>query len=199
MKLLHFLGFCFFLWGTQAAAQVTKKPVKAKVSVVANANENLRNWALRNLKIQLPTRVGKAVIPQNIKYNADLTPEILQELTSEWWLGPDGITKPVFEYFSGYLSMRYSLDDDGVIKWLLLNNHYMVLSYHLSAGSEGDALLIDLETMKMEHLSGYNVGKFKSEHVLYVDKDYYDDQGHVWEVGEYNIVTGAYKFLSKDH
>jgi hypothetical protein len=53
--------------------------------------------------------------------------------------------------------------------------------------------------MKMEQLSGYNVGKFKSEHVLYVDKDYYDDQGHVWEVGEYNIVTGAYKFLSKDH
>lgn len=186
MKWQHFVGFCFFFWGTQVSAQTS-----------APSNENLRNWVQRNLEIELPAKVGRVGIPQKIKYEADLTPEILQELTADWWLGPDGITKSVFEYFPGYISVDYSPDD--MTKVLLLNNHYMVLSYHLVLGSQGDALLIDLKTMKMKHLGGYNAYKFKSEHVLYVSQDYYDDEGHAWEEGEYNILTGAYKFLSKGH
>jgi hypothetical protein len=32
-----------------------------------------------------------------------------------------------------------------------------------------------------------------------VSQDYYDKEGHAWEEGEYNILTGTYKFLSKEH
>ncbi len=197
MKLHLLFGFCFFFWGTQAMAQVTNKPMKPKVTTVANTNENLRSWVWRNLKIELPAKVGKVPIPQNIKYTADLTPAILNELKADMWFGSEGITKPTFEYYPSYLDVDYSLD--GMFKMLLLNNHYMVVSYHLSLGSSGDMLLIDLKTMKMKQLVGYNAYKFKSEHVLYVSQDYYDKEGHAWEEGEYNILTGTYKFLSKEH
>lgn len=197
MRITNLLILCLFLGSTKLCAQTIKKPVRATIKTSVNTSETLSAWMARNLNIQLPRKVGKAGIPKKINISQDLTPAVIEALKAEMWLGTDEFTNAEFQYFQSYMRMDYYFND--LSKIILVNNHYLILSYHLSLGSSGDALLIDLNTMKFKELTGYNAYKFKSEHVILVNQDYYDDQGHAWEYGEYNILTGAYKFLSKEH
>ena len=197
MRIYYILVLYLFYGGTLLCAQVTKTPKKSTVKTTVANTETLSVWMSRNLNIQPPRKVGKVGIPKKINISQDLTPTVIEALKADMWLGADKFTNAEFQYYPSYVRMDYYFND--LSKILLINNHYLILSYHLSLGSSGDALLIDLNTMKFKELTDYTAYKFKSEHVLLVVQDYYDDQGHFWEYGEYNILTGAYKFISKEH
>lgn len=151
----------------------------------------LSNWFLRNLNISLP----------NIIYSEQFTLPDLSEaikielLEQEYWLANVKVTE------SNYTKQGLKLDlsDENYVKRLFLSSDYLIVSYHLTAGSDGHSILIDLKQMNSTFLEGLLVNEIDFKGDLIVEKDYYDDEGHVWETGSYDVKSESYRMISKEH
>jgi hypothetical protein len=159
-------------------------------------SQNLSKWIKRNLNILLDDN-----IISSIKLNQDLTQSIKKTLfEEEYWLGANNqllVKNAKFEDHNFYI--RIDFGDENYSKTLLISNNFLILSYHLTWGSDGQAILINLKTMEDLLLQNYNVYSMITEDVLKISQDYYDNEGHVWEQGKYYIQSGTYEFLSKEH
>jgi hypothetical protein len=166
------------------------KVYKALRDSLKQSAENLSKWINKNLNILIPEEIN------NFKIVSDLTPNIKETLLqTEYWLK----TKQVQEIKNNGFYISINLSDDDYSKKLFISNKYLIVSYHLTMGSEGGSILIDLNTMKETSLPGYYISSMESDFIIKVEKDYYDKNGHVWEYGTYNIQTGVYKFISKEY
>jgi hypothetical protein len=145
---------------------------------------------MRNLNISIPNISSEQLtIP-------DLSEEIKTELLEqEYWLAKVKATET--DYIKQ--GLKLDLSDENYDKRLFLSSDYLIVSYHLTAGSDGHSILIDLKQMTSTFLESLFVNEIDSNGNLIVEKDYYDDEGHVWETGSYNIKTESYRMLSKEH
>ena len=153
-------------------------------------NQKLSIWISKNLNILTPT------INSSIKINQDLTQDLKKKIVNEYyWLGKKelkGIKNHAF-----YIEL--DLSDEDALKTMMISDNYLILSYHLNFGSDGNTMIINLQTMEIIVEDIFIVNYMLTDHIIKVEKDYYEDEGHVWEYGEYYIETGKYKFLSKTH
>lgn len=145
----------------------------------------LSNWFLRNLNISLPNIIcSEQLIIQDL--NEAIKKELLEQ---EYWLANVKVTE------SNYTNQRLKLDlsDENYVKRLFLSSDYLIVSYHLTAGSDGHSFLIDLKQMNSIFLEGLLVNEIDFKGNLIVEKDYYDDEGHVWETGSYDVKSESYR------
>jgi hypothetical protein len=165
------------------------KQIEVLKDSLTGGNKKISNWLNRNLNINIP------INSNNLKINRDLTEEIKIILfESEQWLG----AKQVNEYKDNEFFISINLGDDNYNKRLLMNENFLVISYHLQAGSNGGSILIDLNKMDVQYQSFYALD-MERNNTLKVVTDYYDNNGHVWEYGRYFIENESYKFLYKEH
>lgn len=150
----------------------------------------LSNWFMRNLNISIPNSSAiQTTIP-------DLSNEVKTELLEqEYWLANVKVTE--IEYIKQ--GIKLDLSDENYVKRLFLNSDYLIVSYHLTAGSDGHSILIDLKQMTSTFLESLFVNEIDSNGSLIVEKDYYDDEGHVWETGSYDVKSQRYRMISKEH
>jgi|688.fasta_scaffold31772_2 hypothetical protein len=150
----------------------------------------LSNWFMRNLNISIPNASAiQTTIP-------DLSNEVKTELLEqEYWLANVKVTE--IDYIKQ--GIKLDLSDENYVKRLFLNSDYLIVSYHLTAGSDGHSILIDLKQMTSTFLESLFVNEIDSNGSLIVEKDYYDDEGHVWETGSYDVKSQRYRMISKEH
>jgi hypothetical protein len=145
---------------------------------------------MRNLSISIPHSSSvQFIVPE-------LSDEVKTALLEpEYWLANVNVTE------SNYMKQGLKLDlsDDNYVKRLFLNSDYLIVSYHLTAGSDGHSILIDLKQMKSTFLEGLIVNEIDFKGDLIVEKDYYDSEGHVWETGIYDVQSHSYQFIKKEH
>lgn len=150
----------------------------------------LSNWFMKNLNISIPDVHIEELVIQ------DLSEEIKSQLLeSEFWLA----NVQVVELTNANQVLKLDLSDENYVKRLFLSSNYLIVSYHLTFGSDGHSLLIDLKQMNSTFLEGLLVTEIDIKGDLIVEKDYYDDEGHVWETGSYDIKSQRYRMLSKEH
>ncbi len=147
------------------------------------------NWVERNLSMKIPK------IEPHFKISTNLSNEITNELKEDYWLG----TFSLNEIKINEHGVHFNLSDDDYSKYLLINSEFLIVSYHLTFGSDGNSIFINLKTMTPKLLEGYFIKSFESENIVNVEKDYYDNQGHVWETGTYDLKTGKYTMESIEH
>jgi hypothetical protein len=147
------------------------------------------NWVERNLSMKIPK------IEPYFKINTNLSSEIKNELKEDFWLG----TYTINEIKIKANGLHFNLTDDDYSKYLLINSEFLIVSYHLTAGSDGNSIFINLKTMTPKLLEGYFIISFESENIVNVEKDYYDNKGHVWETGTLDLKTGKYTMVSIEH
>jgi hypothetical protein len=145
---------------------------------------------MRNLNISIPNASAiQTTIP-------DLSNEVKTELLEqEYWLANVKVTE--IDYIKQ--GIKLDLSDENYVKRLFLNSDYLIVSYHLTAGSDGHSILIDLKQMTSTFLESLFVNEIDSNGSLIVEKDYYDDEGHVWETGSYDVKSQRYRMISKEH
>ncbi|MEN9972616.1 MAG: hypothetical protein RIS20_963 [Bacteroidota bacterium] len=150
----------------------------------------LSNWFMRNLNISIPNISSEQLtIP-------DLSNEIKTELlVQEYWLANVKVT----DIDNIKQGLKLDLGDENFVKRLFLNSDYLIVSYHLTAGSDGHSILIDLKQMTSTFLEGLLVNEIELNGNLIVEKDYYDEEGHVWETGSYDIKNESYRMIRKEH
>ena len=147
------------------------------------------NWVERNLSMKIPK------IEPIFKINTNLSSEITNELKEDFWLG----TYSLNEIKINENGVHLNLSDDDYSKYLFINSEFLIVSYHLSAGSDGNSIFINMKNMTSKFLEGYFIKSFESENIVNVEKDYYDNKGHVWETGTYDLKTGKYTMESIEH
>jgi hypothetical protein len=147
------------------------------------------NWVERNLSMKIPK------IEPFFKIDTNLISEIKNELKEDFWLG----TYTINEIKIKANGVHFNLSDDDYSKYLFMNSEFLIVSYHLTAGDDGNSIFINLKTMTPKLLEGYFIKSFESEHIVSVEKDYYDNKGHVWETGTYDLKTGKYTMESIEH
>jgi hypothetical protein len=145
---------------------------------------------MRNLNISIPNASAiQTTIP-------DLSNEVKTELLEqEYWLANVKVT----EIDNIKQGIKLDLSDENYDKRLFLSSDYLIVSYHLTAGSDGHSILIDLKQMTSTFLESLFVNEIDSNGSLIVEKDYYDDEGHVWETGSYDVKSQRFRMISKEH
>jgi len=154
-------------------------------------NQMLAKWLTRNLNLNL----NIPDLSKKLRISRDLTEEIKLILKDDYWLG----LKPVNKVQDNDFYISVDLSDEQYRKKLLLSEDYLIVSYHLTFGSDGNSFIVDLKTLAFYTLDGFYVNSMESKNILNVELDYYDDQGHVWEYGKYYITEEKYEFISKEH
>jgi len=157
---------------------------------LTHSNENISKWINRNLNILIPDINNTIFIANNL-------PSQIKEtlLQTAYWLK----YKQLQGVNNNDFYIHIDLSDDDYSKNVFISKNYLIVSYHVTSGSEGGTILIDLNTMKERNLDDYFISSMESDFIIKVEKDYYDKNSHVWEYGTYNIQTGVYKFISKEY
>ncbi len=157
---------------------------------ITKSKQTISYWILKNLNLQTPE------INTSFSINKDLSHDLKSELVeTDYWL-KGAIVKNVNETKNG---IELYLTDDDYSKKVIINSDYLIVSYHVTMGDEGNSILIDLKQMNSTYLEGMYVVNFENNGALNIEKDYYDNQGHVWETGIYHINSKRYQFISKEH
>ena len=166
------------------------KEVTKKLSDSLQLNKvEFSDWVERNLSIKIPK------IEPFFKINTNLSTEITNELKEDFWLG----THSLNEIKINENCVHLNLSDDDYSKYLFINSEFLIVSYHLTAGSDGNSIFINIKNMTSKFLEGYFIKSFESENIVNVEKDYYDNKGHVWETGTYDLNTGKYMMESIEY
>jgi hypothetical protein len=152
-------------------------------------NQMLAKWLTRNLNLNIPN------LSKKLRISRDLTEEIKLMLQDDYWLG----LKPVKKVQDNDFYISVDLSDEEYRKTLLLSEDYLIVSYHLTFGSDGNSFIVNLKTLAFYTLDGIYVNSIESKNTLKVELDYYDNEGHVWEYGKYYITEEKYEFISKEH
>lgn len=173
---------------TQEINRLKEATKKLSDSLQLNKVE-FSNWVERNLSMKIPK------IEPSFKINANLSSEITNELKEDYWLG----TYSLNEIKINENGVHFNLSDDDYSKYMFINSEFLIVSYHLTAGSDGNSIFINMKNMTSKFLEGYFIKSFESENIVNVEKDYYDNKGHVWETGTYDLKTGKYTMESIEH
>lgn len=173
---------------TQEINRLKEATKKLSDSLQLNKVE-FSNWVERNLSMIIPK------IEPSFKINANLSSEITNELKEDYWLG----TYSLNEIKINENGVHFNLSDDDYSKYMFINSEFLIVSYHLTAGSDGNSIFINMKNMTSKFLEGYFIKSFESENIVNVEKDYYDNKGHVWETGTYDLKTGKYTMESIEH
>jgi hypothetical protein len=173
---------------TQEINRLKEATKKLSDSLQLNKVE-FSNWVERNLSMKIPK------IEPFFKINTNLSSEITNELKEDFWLG----TYSLNEIKINENGVHFNLSDDDYSKYLFINSEFLIVSYHLTAGSDGNSIFINMKNMTSKFLEGYFIKSFESENIVNVEKDYYDNKGHVWETGTYDLNTGKYMMESIEH
>lgn len=157
---------------------------------ITKSKQTISYWIVKNLNLQTPE------INTSFSINKDLSPDLKSELVeTDYWL-KGAIVTNVKETKNG---IELDLTDDNYSKKVIINSDYLIVSYHVTMGDEGNSILIDLKQMNSTNLEGMYVVNFENNGSLNIEKDYYDNQGRVWETGIYHINSKSYQFISKEH
>ena len=148
------------------------------------------NWVLNNLNLKIPN------IQPAFTLNAILDDALKELIKEDYWLGMTKINEIKFMEYGLVFNLNV---EDYYIKSMIINPNFVMISYHLDFGSDGNAIVINLKNMNVSVLDGYYINSIISDDELIVEKDYYDDQGHVWETGKYNLETQHYEMISIEH
>lgn len=173
---------------TQEINRLKEATKKLSDSLQLNKVE-FSNWVERNLSMKIPK------IEPFFKINTNLSSEITNELKEDYWLG----TYSLNEIKINENGVHFNLSDDDYSKYMFINSEFLIVSYHLTAGSDGNSIFINMKNMTSKFLEGYFIKSFESENIVNVEKDYYDNKGHVWETGTYDLKTGKYTMVSIEH
>jgi|GEM_PF-1950549 len=156
-------------------------------------NFKSQEWFLSNFGISLDEGIfTKSQINYFEGITYSLSPSISDEIFTDSYL--TNFTD--FEQETKPGSIRLTKNDESYSKTMLISSNYIILSYHLSAGSDKGMIIIDLKT-NTSWSDDYFATGFKSAHELMVQYDYYDDY-HIFETGSYNINTRIYKMFSRE-
>lgn len=165
-------------------------------------NTAMKNWMAVNLGVIVPEDFPFDCKFNTNNYDLPLSKETRNELKAEYWLGTYHLNS--LEASKDGTVMEISTDDFS--KTLLLTENYFTVSYHLLMGSEGRTLIYNFkENSFIENNEVYAI-RFLSPTELLVGKDYYDTrdiedpdyEGHIFELGSLNLLTGEYTFLEKE-
>jgi hypothetical protein len=110
-------------------------------------------------------------------------------LSEPYWLGSYKIGE--IDNLNKFLYI--DLSDDDYTKRILISSDYLVVSYNLTMGIDGNSFLIDLNTMRNVNLKGMVAYSFIDSILLEIGKDGLDKKGRYFESGEYNIEKNKYQ------
>ncbi len=164
--------------------------IKLRDSIFLNNKGMTSEWIFENLGVQIPKGQYNIIKPNT------LPPKIKSTLfESDYWLGIRQVKEvSILDFY-----LRLDLSNDDYTKKILLSQDYLIISYHLNFGSEGNALLVDLNTMSLLNLQGYFVNSLESKYILNVERDFYDNEGRVWETGKFYIKNKRYEMITRDN
>lgn len=154
----------------------------------------LSQWLEKNLNLKIPPNKLGLVNSLNINIKNDLPKKLKSELEAYYWLEAREINE--ISKYPKYLEINLSEEDYS--RKLLLNQRYLILTYHVTFGTGKQTILIDLENMQSETYDTLFVESFINSDVLKVSKDYIDKKGRVWETVQYFIKTKKYMVTSKE-
>gem|GEM_PF-3037960 len=155
-------------------------------------------WLEQNLGISLnPEQWNHHTIDLS-NYTGKLDTAVKTELQADNWLGNRQLNSIEIDT-NGII---VDLSEDGLIKTLILLEDYFILSYHLMLGSSGESLIYSFDSHSFYIDQELIVTKINTPTEVTVGKDYYDPrdvedpnyQGHIFELGTYNLITRAYTF-----
>lgn len=162
----------------------------------------LKNWMASNLGVVVPEEYSFTCSFNAENYGLPLGKEERTALKEEYWLGTYRVNS--VEATTDGIVMDISTDD--FTKTLLLTENYFTVSYHLMLGSDGRTLIYNFQNNTLTENDQVYAIRFLSSTELLVGKDYYDTrdvedpeyEGHIFELGSFNLVTGEYIFLEKE-
>ena len=133
----------------------------------------------------------------------ELPLEIQNELENEWWLGNLGtlsLTNIQQNKFGVILTMSKGKESDNeTIKKILVTDNYLIVSYAI--GFHEERSFIYSKITKEHFITEDFTDNIINETTIKVFRDYYDSRnpnsprykGHIFEVGEYNLINRRYK------
>jgi hypothetical protein len=165
------------------------------ISTENSTESTISQWIGDNLNLVVPnTYFNAETVSYNSSYGKDLSKQIRTTLSEEEWIGKTAVKE--IKSDKGFVVVN--LADEDYSKRIFITNHFIIISCHASAGSEGSSMVVDLDNMKAVLLEEMTVNSIDSNDEITVGKDYYDDEGHIWEIGKYNLKTKEYTFVSKE-
>jgi hypothetical protein len=98
-----------------------------------------------------------------------------------------------------------NLSTDVYSKNLILTDDFLIISYHVDLGSEGESIVYNFKT-KQFYGSDFYAIELTSKSEILVENDYYDSrdindpkyEGHIFETGTYNLLSNKYTFITKE-
>ncbi len=174
---------------------------RMKIEIERTKKIDLRNWIKNELNMSITDeRINQYSINLS-NYSNELSKEFKKQIKENYWLGQYVLND--FEISEFGLSI--TLTDDDYLKKLLLTENFLIISYHLLAGSDGQSIIYNLTTKEI-YLSNFIVASFISKNEIKVEKDYYDDRdvedpeyrGHIWEYGIFNLEKKSYEYTSME-
>lgn len=165
-------------------------------------SDALKNWMNSNLGVLVSEEFPFECTFNAENYGLPLGAEARTALKEEYWLGTYHVNS--VEATTDGIVMDISTDDFS--KTLLLTENYFTVSYHLMLGSDGRTLIYNFQNNTLTENDQVYAIRFLSPTELLVGKDYYDTrdvedpdyEGHIFELGSLNLVTGEYIFLEKE-
>lgn len=133
----------------------------------------------------------------------DFPIEIQKELENEYWLGNLGtlsLTNIQQNKFGVILTMSKGKESDNeTIKKILVTDNYLIISYAI--GFHEERSFIYSKITKEHFITEDFTDNIINETTIKVFRDYYDSRnpnsprykGHIFEVGEYNLINRRYK------
>lgn len=168
-----------------------------------NAKKNdLSKWLKNNLNIIIDK---DSLVNHGLNltaYTTELSNEFKVEIGEDYWLGLYSLNNIKIKK-NGIVC---SLSTDDYSKFLILTEKFIIISYHVSFGTDGQTIIYNLSNKSYYVGDNFMAYGLISSNILEVEKDYFDRrdvddpnyEGHIVEYGSYNLLTEEYKFISKD-
>jgi hypothetical protein len=183
--------------------------LKSKIKTLENEKKDYQNqlfslqnktgyskWFLDNFNIKIYNSFFEASKININNFPINISEDIKETLKTVYFLG-DWQNEDSIEIKDNALVLNIENINE-LRKTLIITNNRIIVSYHVSMGPEGRTYIFDLKSNKGMGENMY-VTDVQNENQLIVEKDYYDNKGHVFETGIYNINTGKYELTSKEY
>lgn len=179
------------------------------IKILENKNKDLKNnvlslqnrigysdWFLNNFNLKLNNIFFERANINPSLFPTNLPDEVKIILNDSRYLG-DWQKDDLLEIKSNSIKLEIENIHE-LNKTLIITNGKIIISYHVSMGSEGNTYVYDLSTNKGIELNDMYVTDVSNENEFMVNKDYYNNERHVFETGIYNFKTKKYKLINID-
>jgi hypothetical protein len=162
----------------------------------------ITDWLKTNFLIEIPEAARLNCSFNCLNYDEALSDDTRKEYNEEYWLGTYQFNEA--EVTEDGIVIDLSTDD--LSKTMILTENFFTVSYHMIMGSDGQTLIYNFKTGETKLDPEIYAIRILSPEELLVGKDYYDSrdvedpdyEGHIFESGTYNLMSGEYLFLEKE-